>query len=314
MTKQDFDFKEIQRQLANEGLVVEVHSAVAQYGLYVATYRDRENFFNYVHMSMITRDQELKKVLSSLQRHDKIRITGKFADNDSPQKHIKLSNIEVLKKYEPTPGLPKHDYPENIPEELKAKNSARFLVHAVHADGKILVLEYKEMVVPIFVTRNELSRDLYRNDKIILNYVIQENPGRPTHLELDPNVENPIEVFDRIEDQNEKMATLQGELILFPKSPQVSFDVWALLQTDEFGIKTNYTIVNFEDMDKFKAIRDKMAAAWAKDPQNFVSGRNKLVHNKIEVKARGRLNVVDPNQANPQIMLDSADDLEIIVK
>lgn len=309
---QDFDFAEMERQLGTDGLVGEVHSAVPQLNLYVFTFRDKENFFHYIHMSMITRDQELKSKLAQLHRHDKIRIWGKFADLETPQKHIKLNQIEVVKKYVANPEIPPYNYDPNIPEELKSQKSAKFLVHAVHNEGRILVVEYKDVVLPIFVKRNEFSKDLYRNDKIILKYVIQDHPGRPMHLELDPNEEKPIEVYDQLVLQHGKQATLTGELILFPESPQVAFDVWALLQTDADGIKRNYTIVNFEDSNVFKAIRDKMADAWSKDPQNFVSGRNKLIHNKIQVRATGTLNVVDPNQANPQIMLESPGDLEIL--
>jgi hypothetical protein len=39
-----------------------------------------------------------------------------------------------------------------------------------------------------------------------------------------------------------------------------------------------------------------------------------LLHRKIKVRARGTFNVVNPNQANVQILLKSADDLEFLAE
>src|SRR5690606_26041632 len=107
-------------------------------------------------------------------------------------------------------------------------------------------------------------------------------------------------------------ADVTGTLVLFPKSPQVTLDVWAVAETTQGGAQRQYTLINFDSMEIFQAILAKCAAAWATAPNDYVNGRNKLLHKTIKIRARGVFNVVDPNQANVQIFLSSADDLEIV--
>ncbi|MGZ3706939.1 MAG: hypothetical protein ACXVA8_13000, partial [Bdellovibrionota bacterium] len=107
-----------------------------------------------------------------------------------------------------------------------------------------------------------------------------------------------------------KPAALDGELVLFPKSPEIIFNVFALLQHLDNGLTRQYTLVNFDDPALFKKIREKLQAEWDKFPA-YVNGRNKLVSTKVRVRAKGTFNEIDPGQANPQILLKSVDDVEL---
>jgi hypothetical protein len=100
---------------------------------------------------------------------------------------------------------------------------------------------------------------------------------------------------------------------MFPKSPQVIFNVFAVLQELPGGMQRQYTLVNFDSPEKFTAIRTKLQDAWdAGGPDAAKSGRNKLISTKVRVRVTGTFNEIDPNQANAQIVLDSADSVQIV--
>ena len=99
---------------------------------------------------------------------------------------------------------------------------------------------------------------------------------------------------------------------MFPKSPEIQFNVFAVQQPLPSGLTRQYTLVNMVDPGVFSQIRAKLQKAWDSYPKSYVNGRNKLVSTKIQVKASGVINDVDPSQANPQILLKSADDIQII--
>jgi hypothetical protein len=102
-------------------------------------------------------------------------------------------------------------------------------------------------------------------------------------------------------------------LVLFPQSPQVRFNVFAVLQKLPGDMQRQYTLANFEKQETFDAIREKLQKAWdAAGPDSAVSGRNKLISTKVRVRANGRFNETDPNQANVQIVLDGPDSVEIL--
>lgn len=187
-------------------------------------------------------------------------------------------------------------------------------MHAVDAGGAILVVEYEDIVLPVFVNRPELTKNLARNDVVRLAYEIRTLPDRPVHLQL-KDVEQPIEVVDSIMALHGQPASVEGELVLFPKSPQVKFNVFAVLQPLPGNLRRQFTLANFESDDAFKAIRDKLQAAWDSEPEGTaVSGRNKLISTKLRVRATGTFNEIDPGQANAQILLDGPDSVEILAQ
>jgi hypothetical protein len=306
------DLAEIEKMITGPGMEGEIHGADAARGLFVITYRNPKDFFDYLEMSLVPANAELAKQLGPLQRHDRVKIKGTFLKNPSPQKHIEVTSLEMVQKFQsPYPADP-YGYEARVPDELLNQSSALFLVHAVHADGHILVVEYKDAVLPIFVNNGELTRKLFRNDLVRLSFHIQKKPKEPTHLKLNETAPDALELVESIQARHGQPAQIEGALVLFPKSPQVLFNVFAVLEELPAGLKRQYTLVNFDSPEEFKRIRDKLQAAWDSEPKAYVNGRNKLVSTAIRVRVKGKWNEVDPNQANAQVLLDSADSVEIL--
>jgi len=306
------DLEFVKLRLAGEGLVVEVHGSVDDQQMLVVTVRDPDNFFHFEHFSAIGKSADVQSQLLARKRHDKIILRGALIENRSKQGHIEVASFELKEEYKNPHNPGDYPYDAQIPEELIGKNSAEFLVHAVHKEGEVLVLEYKDRVLPIFVRADQahFSKDLARNDLIRAHFQIARNPHAPVHLKLNPEILKPIEVLQSVMPMHGQSADVTGELVLFPKSPQVSFDIFAILQPIEFGLKRNFTLINFDDPELFKKIREKCAQAWATAPNDFVNGRNKLVHKTIKFRAKGIFNQVDANQANVQILIQNINDLE----
>lgn len=303
--------RELRRGHAVEG---EIHGADPDLDLYVFTYRAPDDFFEFVEVSLVAPDDDLAAQLAALHRHDRVRIEGTVMQNRSRQRHVELRSLEVVEEYEPSPPIPEYAYEATVPADLRGRNSGLFLVHAVQANGRVLVVEHRDVVLPVFVRRPELARDLARNDIVRLTYAIRRYPERPVHLEL-AEVERPIEVVDSIMGLNGRPADVEGPLVLFPKSPQVSFNVFAVLEDLPGGLRRQYTLVNFESTETFARIREKLQNAWDEsDPDLTVSGRNKLISRSIRVRAIGTFNEIDPGQANAQIVLEGPDSIEISMR
>lgn len=303
------DVADIERLLTTSGVVVEVHGANPALDLFAVTYRSPRSFFDFLHMSLVARDPQVIATLRGLGRHDRVRIVGSFLPNPSPQKHILAASIELVEKYTPTTAMPGYEYEGRMPDDLAGRESGRFLVHITQPDDGILVVEHKDAVIPIFVQNKALLRGLARNDVVQLRFAVRGRPDRPTHLRLDEAHREPLRVINRITDKHGKRADMRGALVLFPKSPQIVSNVFALLEELPDGLTRQYTLVNLESEPRFAAIRAKLQAAWDRHaaPGDYVNGRNKLVSLKVRVRARGRFNQTDTGQANPQILLDSAD-------
>ncbi len=305
------DLDQIQKELTSTGAMGWIHGSVD--GLYVFTYRNPANFFDFVEMSLVSTTPEIEKQLENMIRHDQVLLKGKYMDNPSPQKHILVSSVQMVKKYQSSYPEGQHTYDPSVPGEILSKKKGTFLVHAVAGDGAVLVLEYKDAIVPAFVKNNNLTRDLYRGDLVELAYKIQALPDQPVHLNLDDTASQPVRVIESIKTLNGKAATLEGALILFPQSPEIKFNVFAVQQNLQDGLSRQFTLVNFDSPKIFNQIRAKLQAAWDLHAKDYVNGRNKLVSTKIQVRATGTLNEIDPSQANPQILLKDADALTIII-
>lgn len=307
------DWTQVEKDLNGEGAVGWVHGAVDELGLFVFTVRNPENFFDFGLMSLVTTDEKTKAFLETASRHDKIRVKGKFMDNPSPFHHVEVASLEMVKEYDSGHPTDPYEYNAKIPEDLLNRESARFLVHAIAEGGKILVVEYKDTTMPIFVRTPELTKDLYRGDAIELAFTIQRHPDHPTHIRVNARADTPIKVIESVKALHlTKADKVSGKLIMFPKSPEIIFNVFALYQQTEDGLNRQFTLVNFDDAEKFKAIRQALQDAWDKHPGEYVNGRNKLVSKNISVRVSGVYNVVDAGQANPQILLDSVDSIEIL--
>lgn len=300
----------VEKQLTTTGVEGWIHGSVPGQNLYVFTYRNPKDFFDYVEMSLVWDDASMLKKLATFGRHDKVLIKGEFLKNPSPQKHIKVKSIDLVQAFQNPYPMEGHSYEAKIPDDLKGKSSAHFLVHAIAGDGHIVVVEYKDAVLPIFVKNAELTKGLFRNDVVELRFSVREDPEQPVHLALNEKDPQAVKVVDSIRSWHGKKGTLEGALILFPKSPEIMFNVFAVEQPLEDGLKRQFTLVNFESPEAFEKIRQKLQGAWDEHPGAYINGRNKLVSTKIRVKATGTFNEVSESQANPQILLDSADSIE----
>lgn len=317
----DFDIKVVSDELTKNGLEGSVHGSAEELGLYVFTYRhpkgfyppgDMRAFFNHLEISLYARTPELKKQLAGLNRHDKVKIKGTLSENGG-QPHIKVSEITVIEKFTDAERAKHGAYTHNtvVADAIKGKTEIEAVVHAVAREGKILVFEYGDAVIPVSLTKSDLTEKLSRGDKVKIHFKKQAYPRRPTHLELDETVKTPIEHLDNLLDQNGKDADskAEGELILFPKSPQINIPVYAIRFTDTNGTSRNFTVLN-PDPDVFEKVRDRCTEVWKKYEADIQQGRNYLVNPKIRVKATGKINMVDRSQANPQIYVDKVGDLE----
>ncbi len=307
------DFKELEKSLKGKGLSGWVHGASDPLGLYVFTYREPGNFFNHAEFPMVASQPSIENTLKSLGRHDEVLVKGYFLENGAPIRHIFVEDLVLIRKYEsPNPAPEPYPYQADLPSELLKKTEIFGKVHAVVDEGRVLVIEYKDAVVPVVVGNPLLAKDLFRNDKVKLQIVVRDFPPQPTHVSLNLKSNNPLVVTDRMVDWHGKKGSIEGNLVLFPKSPQVSFNVFALQVPDEQGILREFTLVNFEDAQVFEQIRNKLQSLWDETPVGIENGRNKLIHRGIKLKATGTFNVVEPGQANPQVLLVGPQSIERI--
>jgi hypothetical protein len=298
------ELSKLSKELTNSGLIGSIHGAVGQSQLYVLSVREPDDFFTHREFSLLPKAASLD-ILNRVKRHDRLCIRGNFIENPSPQKHIAVNSIKLLESWQQPESFPPYQHKVDIPKQLQDRNSFIGKVHAISEDGRVLVVEYEDGVIPIFVTATEYTQGLYRGDIIKLTYNIQPYPSQPTHLQLDTTADKPLEVIDAIATWNGKQQTLTGSLVKFPQSPQIKFDVYAI-EVDTQGVKRYFTLVNFDNIEEFDNIRHKLAKIWDENAATATSGRNMLINPKVTLEARGSINIISPEQANPQILLDSA--------
>jgi hypothetical protein len=279
-----------------------MHASIPERKLWVFTYRKPGDFFSSIDLSVVPADASIERTLSTLHRHDHVEIRGTVIRR-TPQVHVRAQSVRVLESFERDESIPPYAYK---PSDLPPSGTTIARVHAVGADPEPgLVVEIRDAVVPVRVADSRSLAGLYRGDIIRFSYEIAEHPSVPTHLVLNTNIDAPLEVLDAIARDHGEPIEREGILVRFPQSPQIAFDVYALQSIDAHGIAREYTLVNFDDQDVFAAIRKKLGDAWVQHASTARDGRNKQV--------KGIKNVVARDQANPQILLASPADIEIIV-
>jgi hypothetical protein len=304
------DFPAFESALKADGVDGWVHGRLGNLAVFV--FREKGDFFRYALFPMVSHIPAVRSELLTLKRHDKIHVKGEIIENGAPQKHIYVTELAVLERWDGGGGeaVPPYEYEAKVPEELMGRSDFIGKVHFAAQDGSMIVTEFKDVIVPVVGIPGR-ANNLYRGDKIRLHYKVKKHPSRPAHLALDPEVKEPVEVISHLKDIHGRQDCVEGLLIKFPKSPEVVFDVFAMQNTDSDFYTLDYTLVNFEDQELFKAIRAKAAAAWNAHPEAVVNGRNKLLNPNLHVRACGTLNVVSPSQANPQVLIQKIEDLTI---
>jgi hypothetical protein len=310
------DISKIEADLKSTGVEGYVHGMASAQQLLVFTYRNPNDFFENIQLPMTTSDYFLMTDLLKLKRHQKVKVFGEFVSNGAPLKHLNISKFELLKDYVSELDSSPYSYKASA-EDVKQKTELIGRVHATDQNGKVLVIEYRDLVFPVFVSTEkdiEIVNQLYRGDKIKLEYKPMVHPGAPLHLKAQAKTagQPSLEILEEILDWNAKPVTLEGYLVRFPKSPQIKFDVFALLFEDKEGSNIQFTLVNFTDQEAFQKLREKLEAAWVLNPSKIENGRNKWIHKGVKVKAKGLGNVQSKAQANPQILIEKVEDLEVI--
>lgn len=158
----------IAKDLAGAGVEGEVHAVVGEQNLFVFTVRNPSDFFDFRHFSLVPKLPSVGRALSALNRHDRVRLRGELIENKSPQPHIEVTSVEMVRAYDPGMPIPPYErevtIPEDLPRDAQGNGEGLFLVHAIHADGRVLVVEYKDAVLPVYVVDATLTKDLFRND------------------------------------------------------------------------------------------------------------------------------------------------------
>lgn len=302
-------------KLANEGLVGWIHGSIHAESLYVFTWRRPDNFFENIQFPISSFDEKVLEDLKQLKRHDRVRIFGEFMAPNAPLTHLQVRAVEMVEPYV-GPEIPNGEIKDYgaLPKEISEGREVITKVHVSADGGAVLVIEHKDQMIPVFNPKPVLARGLYRNDKIFLKYTVRKTPNRPPHLEVDVTRSNPIEVVSQIACRHDQTVELEGHLVMFPKSPQITLNVFALRTVDFENVKQNYTFLvpdmsSEEGMEKFFAMNEILQKSWNEMIEFAVDDRNKFLNEMISVRVRGRHNVISPAQANPQIIIE-----KIIIK
>lgn len=306
------DREAIGQSLGGDGLVGWMHASIPEQSVWVWTYRSASDFFAFSDFVLVPKTSQARETLATVRRHDRVRLVGALVRH-SGQDHIHVEHAEVVRAYEGwTPGLPSVTRPDPFGSDGSTEGRVIGRVHAVETEGEsVLVLEVDGQVLPVRVPQAVDLSELYRGDIVRVEIEVASEPEQPVHIRM---TETPFEVLDAMVSGHGQPIEREGVLVRFPQSPQILFDVFALQTDDGYGVFREYTLVNFDDEATFTAIRAKLASAWAEHTNTVVDGRNKEVNPALHIRARGIKNMIAPNQANPQILITSPDDIEIIAQ
>ncbi|NOT78965.1 MAG: hypothetical protein HOP07_08165 [Bacteriovoracaceae bacterium] len=311
------DLNDVENKLKTTGLTGEIHGANSDSSLFVLTVRDPNDFFTNMQIPLSTESDDVKTKLKDLKRHQYYTVKGAFFDNKAPIKHINVSSLDLARDYKSELDRAPYEYKTKI-EDLKTKKEFIGRIHAMAEEGKVLVMEYGDQIVPIVVTEPAtqlLVKEYYRGDLVKVKIAVRNSPDAPLHVmlarqgTLNPQ-EKPIELIESLVRSHNLPIEKTGVLVKFPKSPQIMFNIYALLVEDPEGSTVQYTLVNFENPEVFKATREKLEKLWNDNLGSEENNRNKLINRKVVIKARGISNMVDQGQANPQILINSVLDID----
>jgi hypothetical protein len=309
--KKQITLDDLQVMVRGEGLKGTMHGANHATGAYVFTWWDPDSFFRNLNFALIAANDDVRAALGTLERHQQLTLRGTMVRAPGMQTHIRVEALEPGERWSPgvhavQPQPPSRD----MRRALQGRRQIRALVHAIDDDPGILVIEYGGEVLPVVVPEHpELRKQvagLYRGDRIEIRYRLRPAPPRPVHLELDPSGGRPaLTVTDAIRVQHETMRTVEGNLVLFPKSPALRRSIWGVEERGPDGLHRYFTIFNFDDLKDQDQTDAKLRAAWDARP-GVVDARNKYVHPGVRVRVTGRVNNPAQNQANPALHTDSS--------
>lgn len=316
-----FEKEFIESKLAGEGLTGWMHGAVPMYNHYIFTYRledpdDFMAFFKAQQFTMIPMTPEAREILTTLKRHDKIRLKGSFFENGSPMPHLKITSIEIIKKF---PEATDNAYTFDM-EKLKGQKKLEVFgqIHAMVFSEKLgygIAVEHGDTMLPIGVdpAHADVAAKLFRGDIVNVSLKVVETPHSPPHFMTDGEVPQAIKLVDPMLNCHGLDRTIEGFLIKFNKSPAIFSDTYGVRVVDANGIARNFTFFPGDHGDGMralnKAISLKAKEAWDASSEEPAIVRNYFKKEGLMVKVAGRLNVESPDQANPQVYIYKIEDL-----
>lgn len=310
------DYQKMSEALKSDaGLVLEVHGGDIEHGLFVLTWRDKNDFFKYMQLPVTGRNKDAKQIIAGLHRHDRVRIWGEF-DLFLPegQRHIDADRIVVENAFKSACqdlGLPPYQHQVKLPDDLKGLSEIIVQVHGVMNGGQTLMVQYKDTLVPVIAPDPSKVAGLFKGDKIKIHFTLAPYPKSPVHLQLIQG-DDAVKVLRPVtevnpKDQNDKPKRC-GTLVMFKDSPVITSNVFALKSDIGDGYDWTFTLFN-ADPKIFASIREKAQSYWDSYTAFARCGRNYVYNPSITVCATGAGNEEDASQANPQIMVESPDDL-----
>lgn len=316
----EINLAELEAKLKGDGLEGEIHGASADSKIFVLSYRNPKDFFDNIQLPLTSESPEVLTTLAHIKRHQFFIVKGEFITNRAPIKHINITSLKLSKDYVSELDHLPYQYKGDV-IELNSKTEFIGRVHAMGEQGKMLVMEYKDRIVPVFVNEpasQALVSTLFRGDLVRVKYAVRTEPEAPTHLNLAKNQSlpanvKPIELLESLVKSHGSPIEKVGNLVKFSKSPQINTNIYALLVEDAGGTSIQYTLTNFDSPELFVKIREKLEKVWDENSVGAENDRNKLVNRKLVVHAKGISNMVDAGQANPQILINSLDDVFVEV-
>jgi len=296
------------------GLRGTMHGVDRRLGTYVFTWWHPKGFFRNVNVSLFPATPEVGTQLAQLERHQALVVRGALLPAGATQQpHVRVEAVEPGEKWDPGVAVePRPERRQDLAAHLAGKKQVEALVHAVSEDGSTLVVEYRDEVIPVQVPDGTRLRkqvaDLYRGDRVRLRFRIAEQPARPLHLRLTPDPDGerpPLVVTDSIHAQHDQERTLEGRLVLFPKSPVLRRTIWGLEERGPDGLHRYFTVFNFQDLKDQERIDQLLQTAWSSESRGVEDGRNKYIHRRVRIRVTGKVSNPAHNQANPTIVTEA---------
>lgn len=289
----------LEGELIGSGLIGRIHGAAPR--MAVLSVREPDNFFEHFEFSLVPANPDIRQALGSVHRHDQVCIQGEWLYNPSSQPHLLVKEMEVLESWQ---GGGEYEHQTQVTQDIP-DHTLVGVVHAVGAEGDVLVVDYGDAVLPVVVRDPAWTAGLYRGDLVRIDYGWRRIPAHPPHAYLT----QPLTVVDAIASWHNQPKTLTGKLVKFPQSPQIQFDVYGLA-VETLGQQRIFTLVNFENPEVFGAIRQRLAMLWDENEGGAIAGRNYLINPSLTLTATGTINVTSPEQANPQILLTNPEAIQ----
>jgi len=294
-----------------DGLKGTMHGAVPGLDTYVFTWSSPRGFFQNQNLSLVPATPEVGAQLAGLKRHQAATVWGTVVQISAGQRHVRVERVTPGETWDPgvvTTPFERVD-PGKLKRELTRKKELGALVHAIGEDGSALVVEYRDEVIPVQVPPVEALRKtvagLYRGDRIRMRYRIAEHPKQPMHLliSVDPeSARSALEVTDSLHAQHDQDRTVEGSLVLFPKSPALRRAIWGVQERGPDGLHRYFTIFNFQNMEDQGKIDTALQSAWSSSPEGVKDARNKYLHTRVRVRVTGKVSNPAHNQANPTLV------------